>query len=104
MDRFMTFPVSNGDMRPRFKIGEAVIYDTQSEAQAGDDVVIELVDGACIVRELIARTADGLRLKSYSPQAVGALSAARIAAVYPVIARAHPSFMKEIEAEQGARS
>jgi phage repressor protein C with HTH and peptisase S24 domain len=96
-ERYLHFAMPTGDMRPRFKLGEAVIYDTQGEAEVGDDVVIELVDGACIVRELIARTADGLRLKSYSPQAVGALPMARVAAVYPVVARGHPSFMKEIE-------
>jgi hypothetical protein len=84
-------------MRPRIKVGEAVIYDTQGNAEPGDDVVIELVDGACIVRELIAHTDDGFRLKSYSPPAVGALPAARVVAVFPVVARARPSFMKEIE-------
>jgi phage repressor protein C with HTH and peptisase S24 domain len=96
-ERFLAFAMPTGDMRPRIKAGEAVIYDTQSAAEPGDDVVIELVDGACIVRELIARTDDGLRLKSYSPAAVGALPSDRVTAVYPIIARGRPAFMKEIE-------
>lgn len=96
-ERYLAFPMPNGDMRPRIKPGEAVIYDTLGDAEPGDDVVIELVDGGCIVRELIARTDDGFRLKSYAPPAVGALPAARVAAVYPVVARGRPSFMKEIE-------
>lgn len=96
-ERYLAFPMPTGDMRPRIKAGEAVIYDMQGEAEPGDDVVIELVDGGFIVRELIARTEDGLRLKSYAPPAVGALPTARVAAVYPVVARGRPSFMKEIE-------
>ncbi|NPT36225.1 S24 family peptidase [Paraburkholderia xenovorans] len=98
-ERFLAFAMPTGDMRPRIKAGEAVIYDTHTEAEPGDDVVIELVDGGCIVRELIARTDDGLRLKSYSPPAVGALPAARVSAIYPIIARGSPAFMKEIEDE-----
>jgi phage repressor protein C with HTH and peptisase S24 domain len=104
MDRFLAFPMPTNDMRPRIKVGEAVIYDTHGNAEPGDDVVIELVDGACIVRELIAHTDDGLRLKSYSPPAVGALPAARVAAVYPVVARARLAFMNEIELARGVQS
>ncbi|MFL9918819.1 S24 family peptidase [Paraburkholderia fungorum] len=103
-ERYLSFPMPNNDMRPRIKAGEAVIYDTQGGAEPGDDVVIELVDGGFIVRELIARTDDGFRLKSYAPSAVGALPTARVAAVYPVVARARPAFMKEIEANQGVQS
>jgi phage repressor protein C with HTH and peptisase S24 domain len=104
MERFLTFPMPTGDMRPRFKLGEAVIYDTHTSAVPGDDVVIELVDGACIVRELIALTGDGLRLKSYAPSTVGALPAARVAAVYPVVARASAWLMNEIKAAHGVQS
>jgi phage repressor protein C with HTH and peptisase S24 domain len=95
-ERYLAFPMPTNDMRPRIKLGEAVIYDTQSEAQHGDDVVIELVDGGCIVRELIARAEDGFRLKSYAPPSVGALPAARVKAIYPMVLRGHPDFVREI--------
>jgi len=95
--RYAALRMPTNDMRPRIRAGEAVIYDTEANAEPGDDVVIVLIDGGSIVRELIALTADGYRLKSYSPAAVGALPAARVRSVYPVVLRGHSDFVQEIE-------
>lgn len=96
-ERFFAFAQPAADMRPRIKPGEAVIYDAEGTPEPGDDVVVELVDGTCIVRELMTIGADHLRLKTYFPSAVGVLPRERVAAMYPVIAFARPAFMKEIE-------
>jgi len=95
--RYAALRMPTNDMRPRIRIGEAVIYDTESQAEPGDDVVILLADGGSVVRELLGITADSYRLKSYSPAAVGALPAARVKAIYPVVLRGHPDFVQEIE-------
>lgn len=101
-ERFLALRMPTGEMRPRIKIGEAVIYDTATEAEIGDDVVIDLHDGCYVVRELLARLDDALRLKQHSPSSVTFLSLHAVKAVYPVIARARPSFMDEIAAANGA--
>lgn len=100
-ERFLAFRMATGEMRPRIKIDEAVIYDTATDAEIGDDVVIELTDGGHLVRELLARLDDALRLKQHSPSSVSFLPLRAVKAVYPVIARARPSFMDEIEARNG---
>jgi hypothetical protein len=66
--RYAALRMPTNDMRPRICVGEAVIYDTESKAEPGDDVVILLVDGGSIVRGLLGLTDDGYRLKSYSPR------------------------------------
>lgn len=95
-DRFLALRMATGEMRPRIKVDEAVIYDTATEAEIGDDVVIELHGGGYVVRELLARVDGALRLKQHSPSSVSVLALDRVAAVHPVIARARPSFMQEI--------
>lgn len=95
-ERFLALRMETGEMRPRIKVDEAVIYDTASEAEAGDDVVIELAAGGHMVRELVARIDGALRLKQHSPSSVSVLALDRVAFIYPVIARACPSFMQEI--------
>lgn len=92
--RYMALRMPNHDMRPRIRAGEAVVYDTHAPAEPGDDVVVCLVDGGSIVRELISTTSDGYRLKSYSPTSVGALHADRVTAVYPIVLRGHPDFVQ----------
>jgi phage repressor protein C with HTH and peptisase S24 domain len=95
--RYAALRMPTNDMRPRICVGEAVIYDTESKAEPGDDVVILLVDGGSIVRGLLGLTDDGYRLKSYSPAAVGAMPAARVKAIYPVVLRGHAEFVQEID-------
>lgn len=97
-ERFIALRMETGEMRPRIRIGEAVIYDTATEAEIGDDVVIDLQGGGYVVRELLARVDGALRLKQHSPSSVSVLTLDRVSHVYPVIARARPSFMDEIAA------
>lgn len=101
-ERFVAVLAESHDMRPRIKMSEACIYDTQTEAAPGDDVVIDLASGGFILREFIGTEDKGYRLKSYSPAAVSVIPFTNVAAMYPIIARCRLSFYDEIQARRKA--
>lgn len=95
-DRYLALLAESHDMRPRIKCGNTVIYDTESEAAAGDDVVIELSAGSFILREFVGPEDKGYRLKSYSPASISVIPRTNVAAMFPVIAICISSFYNEI--------
>ena len=45
--------VRGDSMRPRIKSGEHIVVEPGIEAQPGDDVVVEFLDGSAVVKELL---------------------------------------------------
>jgi phage repressor protein C with HTH and peptisase S24 domain len=81
-------------MVPRFRHGEAVLVSQKQPASIGDDVVVQLAepDGEgnpeivhVLIKQLVRRTADELRLRQHNPHIEFALPRSRVAHIHRVV-------------------
>lgn len=73
-------------MWPRFRQGRRLAVSPSSPVVAGDDVLVFLAGGeGALIGELLRQSAEGLRLRQFSPAAEFQLSANEVAQIHKVV-------------------
>jgi hypothetical protein len=75
------------DMAPRYFKGELVMVDRQQQAEEDRDCLIEKKNGTVLIRRLLKRGAEKIRVRQYAPLADKDILMKDIRAIYPVIGR-----------------
>lgn len=72
-------------MWPRFRAGRRLLVSSDADVAVGDDVLVELVGGNVLIKELVARSAAGIELRQFNPDVTFAVGTAEIAAIHKVV-------------------
>jgi len=80
--------VTGQAMWPRFRPGRRLLVSPAARPSAGDDVLVQLSDGAALIKEMARRTAGIIELRQFNPDMVFVVDAGVVAAVHKVVGEA----------------
>jgi SOS-response transcriptional repressor LexA len=84
--------VAEGSMWTRFRLGRPLLVSPAAAVAAGDDVLVRLAGEGpkpnILIKELVRRSASGVELRQFNPDATFEVDALAIAAVHKVIGEA----------------
>lgn len=75
-------------MWPRFRAGRHLLVSPAAPVVVGDDVLVELISGKVLVKELVRQPAGTIELRQFNPDVTFAVDAKRVVAVHKVIGEA----------------
>lgn len=75
-------------MWPRFRAGRCLLVSPAAAAAVGDDVLVELVGGKALIKELVARSKAGIELRQFNPDVTFSIDAGEIEAIHKVMGEA----------------
>jgi phage repressor protein C with HTH and peptisase S24 domain len=85
-DHAYALEISGDQMRPVYRDGDVIVVSPATAIRRGDRVVVKIVDGEIMVRELKRRTAKTLELQSLNPsQADRTVAAAEVAWIARIV-------------------
>ena len=80
--------VHGESMWPRFRPGRRLLVSPAAPAEIGDDVLVQLICGEALIKELVGRSASLVELRQFNPNRTFSVEAAEIAAVHKVLGEA----------------
>jgi SOS-response transcriptional repressor LexA len=80
--------VTGQAMWPRFRPGRRLLVSPAAPPRAGDDVLVQLANGAALIKEMVRRTAGVIELRQFNPDLVFAVDAGVVAAIHKVMGEA----------------
>lgn len=80
--------VTGQAMWPRFRPGRRLLVSPGARPSAGDDVLVQLSNGAALIKEMVRRTAGIIELRQFNPDMVFVVDAGVVAAVHKVVGEA----------------
>jgi phage repressor protein C with HTH and peptisase S24 domain len=79
-------------MWPRFRLGRSLLVSPAAPIAAGDDVLVRLAGEGTkpniLIKEMVRRSASGIELRQFNPDATFEVDALAVAAVHKVIGEA----------------
>jgi phage repressor protein C with HTH and peptisase S24 domain len=75
-------------MWPRFRPGRRLLVSPAAPIEIGDDVLVQLICGDALIKELVGRSASLVELRQFSPNKNFSVEAAEIVAVHKVLGEA----------------
>lgn len=75
-------------MWPRFRAGRRLLVSPAAVVAVGDDVLVELVSGKVLVKELVRQPAGTIELRQFNPDVTFAVDAKWVVSVHKVIGEA----------------
>jgi SOS-response transcriptional repressor LexA len=75
-------------MWPRYRPGRRLLVSPAAPPRAGDDVLVQLANGAALIKEMVRRTAGIIELRQFNPDMVFVVGAGEVAAVHKVVGEA----------------
>lgn len=75
-------------MWPRFRGGRRLLVSPATPVAIGDDVLVELVGGGVLIKELVRRSAHSIELRQFNPDRTFRLKASDIEAIEKVVGEA----------------
>lgn len=79
--------VAEDDMQPRYYRGETVYIHPAKPVMTGSDCVIEMKEGAVLLRRLAQKTSDRITVQQFHPSKLVDIALSEIDALYSVIGR-----------------
>ena len=71
-------------MWPRFRTGRRLLVSPASPVTAGDDVLVQLVRGTVLIKELVGRSSGFIELRQFSPDVTFRAAASDVASVHKI--------------------
>lgn len=75
-------------MWPRFRTGRRLLVLPAASVAVGDDVLVELGGGAVLIKELVSRSTQAIRLRQFTPDASFEVRAAEVVAMHKIVGEA----------------
>lgn len=75
-------------MWPRFRAGRRLLVSPAADVAVGDDVVVELVGGGVMIKELVGRSAKAIRLRQFNPELSFEMDVRDVLTIHKIIGEA----------------